>query len=154
MSHGRHGRGPGGMMRGHLQEKTRTRSTKHLLGVFWSYLGSYKRKLLLISVIILIYTVASTVTPIIIGSALDSVVEGKNIESINGLLLLFLILSLGVWIFQSFNNWFTAEVRTRFLHDIRSDVFDQLVDADMKYHHTQKSGDVTSRPINDTEELS
>ncbi|MFW9916191.1 MAG: ABC transporter ATP-binding protein [Candidatus Thorarchaeota archaeon] len=154
MSHGRPSGGPGGMMRGHLSEKTRTRPTKHLLGVFWSYLGSYKAKLFLISVIIVFYTVASTVTPVIIGNALDSVAEGKSIESINDLILLFLILSLGVWVFQSFNNWYTAEVRTRFLHDIRIDVFGKLVDADMKYHHTQKSGDITSRAINDTEELS
>ncbi len=148
-----HGRGPGGIMRGHLSEKSRTRPTKRLLGSFWGYLSKYKKKLILISIIILVYTIAATLTPIIIGVAIDNVTKEKAFLSVDNLILLFLLISISVWIFQSFNDWFTANVRTRFLHDIRADVFDHLVEADMNYHHTNDSGEVTSRVINDTEEL-
>lgn len=148
-----HGRGPGGLMGGHLQDKSRTRPTKHLLGILVSYLSHYKKRLLFISVIILIYTISGIITPVILASALDVVAKDEGTTSINNIILLFIFFSLSVWVFQSLNNWFTAEVRTRFLHDIRTDVFDDLVDADMKFHHANKSGNITSRVINDTEEL-
>ncbi|MFQ5978077.1 MAG: ABC transporter ATP-binding protein [Candidatus Heimdallarchaeota archaeon] len=148
-----HGRGPGGLMSGHLQDKSRTRPTKHLLGILGSYLSHYKKRIFFISLIILIYTLAGIITPVIIGNALDIVAEDEGTTSINNIILLFVIFSASVWVFQSLNNWFTAEVRTRFLHDIRTDVFDDLVDADMKFHHANESGNITSRVINDTEEL-
>ncbi|MFX0113584.1 MAG: ABC transporter ATP-binding protein [Candidatus Hodarchaeota archaeon] len=148
-----HGRGPMGAMRGRLEDKTRTRPMSKLLGILGGYLAKYKIKLTLVSIIILTYTIASIIAPIIIGQALDIAAEDQGIKSINNIILLFFVLSITIWVFQSLNDWFTTEVRTRFLNSIRMDVFNHLVDADMKYHHAQESGNVTSRAINDTEEL-
>ncbi|MHA2295187.1 MAG: ABC transporter ATP-binding protein [Candidatus Hodarchaeales archaeon] len=153
MAHGSggRGRGPGGMMG--FQDKTKSRSTKHLLGKLWNYLKKFKFTLILISIIVIINSLFSVASPIIIGAALDLADVSTSLDLINSVILLFIVLSISTWLFQSLNAWITATIRAWLVHDIRADVFDHLVDADMSYHHTQESGDITSRVVNDTEEL-
>ncbi|MFX1512233.1 MAG: ABC transporter ATP-binding protein [Promethearchaeota archaeon] len=152
MAHGGRGRGPP-MISGVMADKEKTRPTRQLLGILWNYLGKFRDQLVVISIIIVLATIANTITPIIIGNALDRVAANTNMNIINSIIILFLLLSLSVWIFESLNKWFTAEVRSRFIHVIRLDVFNHLINADMSYHHTEQSGNVTSRAVNDTEEL-
>jgi ATP-binding cassette subfamily B protein len=141
------------MRLGVIKDKTRTRPTRELLGVLWSYLRRFWVAMLLISIVMIIYTIAATYSPIIIADAIDILESVPSYSTVTNLILLFLLLTVAVWIFDSSNLWIMADLRTKLVHNLRIDTFDKLVDADMKYHHTQQSGNITQRVVGDTEEV-
>ena len=137
-----------------LKDKTRTRSTTKLFFILWRYLESFKWTLIFVSFIILIYTLVSTYMPIVIQQGLDSLTSGTiHQQSLLFLIILFLFLSIAIWITDSLNTRYMAIVTAKLIHNIREDTFNHLITADMKYHRTQESGNVTSRVINDVEEI-
>ena len=151
MSHGGgRGRGPMGAL---VEKQKRNRSSKKLIGLLWDYLRIYRTKLLVSGLLILIYTLGSILSPLIIAEGLDRAKENPLRELLILIFLVFLALTLLTWIFNSLNTWILARVNANFLNDIRIDVFDKLVSADMSYHKREKSGDVTSRLTGDTQEL-
>ncbi|MFX0066082.1 MAG: ABC transporter ATP-binding protein [Candidatus Hermodarchaeota archaeon] len=152
---GMHGRRSGGPMGGLLKEKSKTRPTKQLIGMLLKYMKGLKWLLLLVSGLIILYTIGATVTPIIITDALgilDSNVP-IGLETLQYLAILFIGLSFLVWVFQSINQWFMAILRSRLVHRMRTNTFEELVDADMLFHHNQQSGNITQRVIGDVEEI-
>ncbi|MHA1450279.1 MAG: ABC transporter ATP-binding protein, partial [Candidatus Hodarchaeales archaeon] len=153
MSHGPGGpgrRGPGAFIR---DKAKLTRPTSHLLKLLWNYLKKFKVTLVTISIMVLINSVLAIATPIIIGRAIDLAIKSSAINLLQAVIIIFIAVSFGTWLIQSFNSWFTATIKAWLMNDIRTDVFNHLVDADMNYHHSQESGDITSRVINDSEEL-
>ena len=149
MSHGR-GRGPMGGIR---EKQTRNRKTRVLLELLWGYLRIYKIPLLVSGGLILLYTLGSIISPLIIAEGLDQAKTNPLRDLLILIFIMFLFLTLFTWTFNSFNTWVLAKVNANFLNDIRIDVFNRLVKADMSYHHKEKSGDVTSRLTSDTQEL-
>ena len=149
MAH-RRGRGP---MGGLVEKQSRNRKTKVLVGMLWRYLRNYKVPLLLSGGMILLYTLGSILSPIIIAAGLDQAKENPIRDLLTLIFFMFLALTLFTWTFNSVNTWILARVSANFLNDIRVDIFEKLVHADMSYHHREKSGDVTSRLTGDTQEL-
>ncbi|MCK4849308.1 MAG: ABC transporter ATP-binding protein, partial [Candidatus Heimdallarchaeota archaeon] len=146
--------GHGGGMRALGKKKQhRNRSSKQLLGLLWGYLGNYRNLIVVSGLLILLFTLGSIFSPLIIKEGLDRATEDPNRDFLMLIFLAFLALSLFTWIINSINTWLLARVNANFLNDIRVDVFDRLVNADMSYHHREKSGDVTSRLTSDTQEL-
>ncbi len=145
MSRSRHG--------GWLADKKRTRSSKVLLKIFWSYLQPYKFHLAFVAVLTLVYTLAVTYQPIIVQNAIDRLLGGSTFQSLLFLLVLYMGLSLLSWVFQSLITWYMAIVQNELVHTLRIDTFNKLVDADMSYHGKVQSGNVTSRVVNDTQEI-
>ncbi|MHA2252680.1 MAG: ABC transporter transmembrane domain-containing protein, partial [Candidatus Kariarchaeaceae archaeon] len=147
-----HGRGRGhGMVL--LADKSRTRPTKQLLGILWNYLREFKKILVLVTFIILIYTLGATFQPILIQQALDLVIDDPESNRLAFIIGMFFFLALVIWTFQSLNTWIMADLQTKLIDDIRSDTFEALVHADMAYHHKNQSGDVTSRVVSDSQEI-
>ena len=150
-----HGRGPGRMFSQTKHKKTR--STAQLLKMLWIYLGKYSIFLLISGLLILIYTVGQIISPIIISTGID--VALPNDSTIPDLTLLsllfyvFLVLSLIIWLLNATNTYILARVKANMLHEVRKDVFNRLVNADMSYHKKEQSGNVTSRVTSDTDEL-
>lgn len=150
MSHGR--RGPGRMFG---EKQKTTRSTRILLGKLWKYLGSYSNLLLLSAVFILIYSIGQVVSPLLISTGLDLAVSTgtTDVDFLWILFILFMVLSFGIWVLNSANTYILAKVRANMLNDVRKDVFDRLVVADMSFHKKEQSGNITSRVTSDAEEL-
>ena len=152
MSHG-----GGGPMRAFSQEKHKNiRSNKVLLRELWGYLKKFKLSLVISGILILLYTLGNMFSPLIITAGLDSVVTESLFIDTDFLTLIFIIflgISLVVWILNASNTYILARVRANMLHDVRSDVFDKLVNADMNFHTAEQSGNVTSRVTSDADEL-
>ncbi|MHA2345759.1 MAG: ATP-binding cassette domain-containing protein [Candidatus Hodarchaeales archaeon] len=150
MSHGR--RGPGRFM---FEKAQRTRPTKQLLGQLWGYLGKFWFFLVISGILILTSTVGQILSPLIISQGLDEAVlsVSPNVEFLVTLFIIFLGLSLFVWFANAFNTYILAKVRANMLNDVRRDVFNHLVKADMSYHKKEQSGNVTSRVTSDADEL-
>ncbi|MFW9777612.1 MAG: ABC transporter ATP-binding protein [Candidatus Heimdallarchaeota archaeon] len=152
MSHGH--RGPMSAFRSEKHQNTR--STRQLIGMLWNYLEKFKITLLLSGALILAYTLGSIISPLIIQAGLDAVVNRTifaNPDFLASLFILFVGLSLGIWLVNSSNTYLLARVRANMLHDVRKDIFENLVSADMSFHKKEQSGNVTSRVTSDTDEL-
>jgi ATP-binding cassette subfamily B protein len=127
--------------------------------MLWGYLGKYSSLLLFSGSLILVYTVGSIVSPIIISEGIDAAIPiniglaAPNIELLGLFFYIFLILSTLIWLTNALNTYILARVKANMLHDVRKDVFDRLVNADMSYHKKEQSGNVTSRVTSDTDEL-
>ncbi len=152
-----HGRGPGRMFA--TRDHRMTRTTKQLLKMLWGYLGKYSLLLLFSGLLILISTVGSIISPIIISEGIDTAIPINtgivipDIKLLGLFFYIFLILSLLIWLTNALNTYILAQVRANMLHDVRKDVFNRLVHADMSYHKKEQSGNVTSRVTSDTDEL-
>lgn len=136
-----------------LTDRSKTRPTKELLKIFWGYLGDMKLLLGLISAIIVVITVGNVYQPIIISQGIDNTFANPTSESILRLILIYLVIAASVWLLQGINTWLTAKLSTSMVDKVRKAAFENLVDADMLYHHTNQSGDITSRAVNDTQEV-
>ncbi len=150
MSHG--GRGPGRMFG---EKATRNRPAKTLLRLLWGYLSPYKYLLASSAALIFSYTIGSIISPIIISEGLDAAVTPTtpNTDFLMLLFIIFLGLSLTIWLLNALNTYVLAKVNADMLNDVRVDIFKRLVNADMSYHKKEQSGNVTSRVTSDTNEL-
>ncbi len=136
-----------------LADKSRSRSSKVLLVKLWDYLLPMKKYLGLVAFLTLFYTGAVTIQPILVQYAINNLLSVGTFASVVNLLLLYVLLSAVAWITQSTINWFLAIVQNDLVHRLRTDTFEKLVDADLSYHSQTQSGNVTSRVVNDTQEI-
>ncbi len=128
-----------------------------------SYIGKYKL-LLPVSILLAIITVGLTLyVPILIGNAI-TIIEGmifgggdKNssdianiIETLTLTVLLILVTALAQWLMSMINNRIAYHVS----RDIRRDSFNKLSRLPLSYLDTTPHGDILSRIINDTEQVS
>ena len=144
--------GPGRIAGGSLLDKTRTRPINELLSRLWDYLKKDQHLLFLVSIVVILYSITNTVTPILIQQGIDKFTS-MNINTIYLLIIAFFILSFLIWIFDSLSSWISAVIQANLVDNIRKDTFNHLVEADMNFHHSQQSGNITSRVIGDTEEV-
>ena len=136
-----------------MSEKKRTQ--KDTLLKVWSYIKKY-RIFVLLSIVFAGIVVALTLyLPILIGEAIDYIVEpGKvEFEVIKRILMksavIAMITAVLQWIMNTFNNKITYHV----IADIRKDVFDRLQILPLKYMDGHPVGDVVSRVIADADQF-
>ncbi len=144
---------PGSRHSSMLSDNKRTRSFKILLKILWQYLKPFTGYLILIALLTLFYTAAVTAQPLIVEKAIDQLLVGDKFDAITTLVIIYFALSILSWMAQSANTWFMSIVSNRLVHSLRTATFEGLVKADMNYHATNQSGDVTSRVIGDTQEI-
>lgn len=127
-------------------------------GVFKKVLRYVKKYILLIilSVILAAATVAGTLSiPVIIGRAIDYIVEEGNVdfEKILPLLVIAGVIALATavlqWIMSVINNKVTYNV----VRDIRNDAIEKIEALPLNYIDTHKSGDIVSRVISDADQF-
>ena len=127
-------------------------------GVFKKVLRYVKKYILLIilSVILAAATVAGTLSiPVIIGRAIDYIVEEGNVdfERILPLLVIAGVIALSTavlqWIMSVINNKVTYNV----VRDIRNDAIEKIEALPLNYIDTHKSGDIVSRVISDADQF-
>ena len=147
--HGR--RGPRAMSR--TKEK-RSRPVRVLLGRMIGYLGRFKKSVAIGAV----FSVAATIVTIfdlpVLSSGVDAAFSsGGTFEAILFLALLYAFLRIMAWVFRGLYTWMLSGAQSGFVQSIQTDVYSHLVNADLSYHKSEQSGDVTSRVTSDTEAL-
>ena len=120
-----------------------------------SYIKRYT-PLLIISILLSIATVVCTLyIPIVIGEAIDYIVDKGQVDfdTVFSLLLRVGILALAVallqWIMNMINNKITYNVS----RDVRNEAFDNLEALPISYIDSHKSGEIVSRIISDVDQL-
>ena len=131
------------------------RSQKDTLFKVWGYIKKY-RILVLLSIVFAGIVVALTLyLPILIGEAIDYIVEPGLVgfDSIMRILVksavIAVMTSVLQWIMNALNNKITYQV----IADIRKDVFERLQILPLRYMDGHPVGDVVSRVIADADQF-
>ncbi|MHA2245453.1 MAG: ABC transporter ATP-binding protein [Candidatus Hodarchaeales archaeon] len=140
-----------GLYRGLFSEKRKREYTDKIL--FKTYLKRvlpYKRSILLISVFILITTIADITTPLIVGFVVVELDKlNADILIIMSAAVVYIILSTVIWIMFSLRRREIGNFIPFFLEKLRLDIFDKIQEQDMSFFDTHLSGSLNSRVSND-----
>ena len=134
-----------------MKAKFKMSTVKKVAGAIKNY-----RFLLAISILLATITVALTLyIPIIIGDAIDLIIDKNNVDFDRIWLLLINVIIISVsiallqWIMNNVNNKITFNV-TR---DVRNQAFDKLEKLPLKYIDSHSYGEILSKMISDVDEL-
>jgi ATP-binding cassette subfamily B protein len=119
------------------------------------YLGRFRRTIALAAVLVIFATVFSAVDPLVLSWGIDFVLApGSTVTGVLVLALMYLGLRFGSWLLSSTYTWILASAQAGFVQSIQMDTYKHLVRADLAYHKSEQSGNVTSRVTSDANALS
>ena len=85
---------------------------------------------------------------------IDTVLNASStFQSIIFLTGVYLTLKVSAWVLGSINVWILADAQAGFVQNVQEDVYNHLVEADLSYHKSEQSGNVTSRVTTDVVSL-
>jgi ATP-binding cassette subfamily B protein len=120
----------------------------------FGYLGRFKRAILIGAFFILIATIFAAIDPLVLSWGIDLVITPGG--TFYGILIIggiYLVLRVTSWILNSIYTWVLSGAQAGFVQTLQQDVYDQLIHADLEYHRSERSGEVTSRVTTDTDNL-
>lgn len=134
-----------------MKKKFQTSTVKKVL----SYIKKY-RFLLVLSLLLALATVAATLyIPIIVGDAIDLIIDKDNVDfnGIFSLLLKAVIIAVATallqWIMNNINNVITYNV----IRDVRNDAFAKIEKLPLGYIDSHSYGETVSRVISDADQF-
>lgn len=132
-------------------KKANASSVKKILKYAKKYISYFVIALIsaIISVSLMLYI------PVLIGQAIDSIVEAGNVdfENISRVIVIILFAILGVALFQWIMNYFTNAISYKMVRDLRRDVFKKFNTVPLSYIDSNAHGDLISRIINDVDAI-
>ncbi len=144
----------GGPRRLSGKREKRSRPVRLLLGRMFGYLGPFKRVMAVGAVFAIIGTLVAVFEPLVLTMGIDVVFSaGGTFDALLLLVVLYIVLKITSWTLRSINTWILAGAQAGFVQRVQSDVYSHLVNADLSYHKSEQSGNVTSRVTTDTVSL-
>jgi len=141
-----------------MGRKKRSRPVSVLLKRMGGYFRGFRRIVIIGAFLAVASSIIDAVSPLLLSSGIDTIVElitGSDVLSaILPLVLLYFGLRLASWIAGSFYTWVIVRAQAGFVQSVQKDVHAHLIDADLSYHKSEQSGNVTSRVTSDTDALS
>jgi ABC-type multidrug transport system fused ATPase/permease subunit len=120
----------------------------------FGYLGPFKRVMAVGAVFAIIGTLVAVFEPLVLKMGIDVVFgAGGTFDALLLLVVLYVVLKITSWTLRSINTWILASAQAGFVQRVQSDVYGHLVNADLSYHKSEQSGNVTSRVTTDTVSL-
>ncbi|UCG00326.1 MAG: ABC transporter ATP-binding protein [Candidatus Heimdallarchaeota archaeon] len=140
-----------GLYRGVFSEKReREYSDRELFTRYAHRIVPFKKSVTLISLFILISTVADIIIPLIVGFAVDVFEKpDRDFSIVLGAGVVYLILSAAIWVMFSLRRREIGNFMPYFLENLRMDIFDKLQEQDMSFYDKHLSGSLNSRVSND-----
>jgi ATP-binding cassette subfamily B protein len=121
------------------------------------YLGRFRRIVAIGAVLSIIATVVSVFEPLVLTAGIDiidpNVTASPMFDALIILIALYVVLKITSWALFSANTWVLVGAQAGFVQNIQEDVYGHLVRADLSYHKSEQSGNVTSRVTSDTVSL-
>lgn len=144
-------RGPPALLGG---RDKRSRPLRVLLRRMFGYLGKFKRIIAVAAILSLIAITMSAVDPLVLSWGIDLLLSpGSTLNGIIILGLVYVVLRVLSWILGSINTWILSGAQAGFVQSLQQDVYNRLIKADLSYHRSEQSGNVTSRVTTDTDSL-
>ncbi len=150
--------GPGGRNQNYSSAKAK--DSKKTLKRLLAFMGEYKKALILIVVLCILATTASSLSPMILGQAtnlvFDGVTSGNGID-FEGIKDIIVIL-IGLYLTSSVLNYFmmltVSVVSQKTTYKLRDAVDKKLSKLPLKYYDSNAFGDILSRVTNDVDTVS
>jgi len=163
---GMHRPGGGPMRRLSMEKKKAARPLGVLLKSLGGFLGKYRNLLIISGIISLIYAGTQIISPLLLSMGIDSIDPGNTeivklfgfemtgITAIIVFTCLYVILGAVGFVINSFNTRILSRVRAYMVNDMRTDVYNKLINSSMQYIKKEQSGNITARITSDTDEVS
>ena len=125
------------------------KSFKWIIG----YLKKYKVRYIAALALVLFTAVINMIIPFLSGTIVDKVIVGKEINLLIPILLLmiFIVVFKGI-IAYSFQIMF-EKISQSILLEIRTDLYEKLLNLDFKFYSSHKTGDIMARMTGDIDAL-
>ena len=120
-----------------------------------SYIGKYKLLLPISAILALITVITTLYFPVLIGDAIDCIIEYKRVDFsamkviLNKAAVLIMITALSQWLMSTINNRIAYHV----VRDIRNDAFAKIQSMPLSSLDKKARGDTVNRVINDAEKF-
>ena len=123
---------------------------KRILGYFRPHL----MKMLLVSAVVFLSSLANLALPIVVSAAIDQLqFSPGDFAPISAALLLAAIASAG-WVANLVRQWFAAQAVGDVTLDLREDAFNAVTERDMSFYDQYPTGKIVSRVLSDTQAFS
>lgn len=153
------GRGPAGRM---MMEKPK--DMKKTLGRLLKYVFNFKGLFIGVSIVVIIYTLASLYSNVLIKDVVSSLGSFNSdtqsfVVEPNSDLFIRSLITLGIvyiiYIIASFlSNFISAHLSTAVVKKMRNELFGKIVKLPISYTDTHPHGDIMSRVVNDVDNVS
>ncbi len=135
------------------EDYDREYADRELAGRIFSYLNPHRKKLALITILLLLVAVAVAAMPVLVSQGVDSLAE--NAQAVYVALLVGLVVASGFLRWGA--NWIRRRLTIRVVSDavmtLRTDAFRSAANHDLSFYDKFSSGRVVSRITSDTREL-
>ena len=142
--------GPPGRPGGPRETAKNIRGT---LSRLWAYLRAQSTGLVLVSLLVVVTTAITVVTPYFLGVAIDRYIVPGDFKGLLGLAalmaFLYLVQTLAAWL----QSWIMARVAQDTVRHIRRDLFDRLLSLPLRFFDRHTRGELMSRLANDVENV-
>lgn len=123
---------------------------KRILGYFRPHL----MKMLLVSAVVFLSSLANLALPIVVSAAIDQLqFSPEDFAPIGVSLLLAAIASVG-WVANLARQWLAAQAVGDVTLDLREDAFNAVTERDMSFYDQYPTGKIVSRVLSDTQAFS
>ena len=125
-------------------------------GTLWrlaDYLKPYHKRLVLVTILVIIGTLLSLAGPILLGQAIDNYVVLNDVDGLVQMMLWMLGVYLALGVATVIHGIIMISVGQHFVADIRAALFVHFQALSMDYHDRNRVGDLMSRVSNDSETI-
>ena len=126
---------------------------RHVFYHFLKFLKPYWIYQSIVFVLMIIGTISSLAFPYIMKIIIDDVFPNKDYELLIFILLLLLGITVGNIIIGFCSDYLFAWINNRMMLDIRSHIFDHLIQLPLSFYDRNKSGDVVYRMSNEVDRI-
>ncbi len=128
-------------------------SEKNLWGQLWIWLRDEKLMLFFLSIVIIANVVVSVAGPLLLKVALDLLKINGPIDNILFYSSLYGFMLILMFFAQMSQSMIIAIVNSRFIHKLRVDAFEKVLNNNITFFDNAISGKLVSRIVNDSNEL-
>ncbi|MFX1390938.1 MAG: ABC transporter ATP-binding protein [Promethearchaeota archaeon] len=140
-----------GIYSGIFSEQTvRKYSDRELFIRYIKRVARFRKSVILISLFVLISTIAEIINPLLVGFAIDELTKlNPNIYLAIGMGGGYIIFSILIWVMFFFQRREIGKFAPFFLEELRMDIFNKIQEQDMSFFDKYESGRLNSRVSND-----
>ena len=126
---------------------------RHVFYHFLKFLKPYWVHESVVFVLMVLGTVSSLAFPYIMKIIIDDIFPNKDYELLIFILLLLLGITVGNIIISFCSNYLFAWIKNRVMLDIRSHLFNHLIQLPLSFYDRNKSGDIVYRMSNEVDRI-
>ncbi|MEM7133216.1 MAG: ABC transporter ATP-binding protein [Chloroflexota bacterium] len=136
------------------EEYDRTYSDAELVRRIAAYFRPQLRRVLLVTLMVSLVSLASTITPIVISRSIDLITESPELQLLLAASAVVTVLGALGWGFNFVQQRFAARAVAEVVLALREDAFRAIMQRDLSFYDQYASGRIVSRVTSDTQDFS